>query len=771
MSEATAAPPAAGALVAPPPGPAGAVVAPASGPVVLQAPGSGQHVSVPVGPGQPVALPDEMFDPRTAHYVIDGDDLVVTPASGGLVVLDHFFAYPDHPPSLSVEGGPPVTANELMSRADLTAPPAEPVTVAQIPVPDDTGTGSGPAAGKYAGGGADFRPYDPGDIGPGLHPLGPLGPTSLSYGAHFPQLDDAFGNNGNGQHAEAGSSPPPGPPPAIAPTITVGGAVGVLADSSRGFHFVSTTTDPGLLEHVRLGEGRINGIDTGNVTLDAQRDVSVIFAGEVAKFQSTLGAFQIGADGHFDHAGIVFANVSSTEDTVYGAGPLAPGTAVDLGNVAAGTQLGFFLISDGFNLNDQSQFQGGQFELRSGDDPTQIATLGDGTPPVLVYVKGTELIPVHGVTFVTVNPDPLNPHLNVLNPDDRTHVVSWYDSASGDLVFAIEDRSLVGRGDGDFNDNVFRLHFGAVTDHQLFYGGAAGDGTFHISIGDDGATLNGAELQLTDFKGGDQLQLTHALDANGDGLVDGTSIRIVEASATHFLLSGTGSIQQYEQALNSLRIGNDGDPQAGLRHASLIVTDSDGNHSAAATITVAIGNTISGTAGNDNLTATSAVDALSGGAGDDILHGGGGPDFIDGGDGNDQLFGDDGNDFLVGGPGQDTLVGGLGGDQFIITSLGDGRDTILDFNAGQGDRLNLEQLFAGTGFNPNAANAGDFLRFEAFDANGDGVPDIRVIADLDGAGTGHAAAQVATLINPVGIAPGTSIHDVTTFTGTDGATA
>ena len=128
----------------------------------------------------------------------------------------------------------------------------------------------------------------------------------------------------------------------------------------------------------------------------------------------------------------------------------------------AGTQLGFFLVADGFQLNDQSQFQGGQFELRSGDDLTQVASLDDGTPPVLVYVKGDELITVEGVTYLTVNPDPLDPQVNVLNPDGKTHVVSWYDSATGDLVFAIEDKTLVGNGDGDFNDDVFRLHFGAV---------------------------------------------------------------------------------------------------------------------------------------------------------------------------------------------------------------------------------------------------------------------------------------------------------------------
>ena len=80
MSEATASSSADGGLVMAQgsPGAAG------NGPIVLEPPAAGQRVIVPVGPGQPVALPDEIFDPSTAHYVIDGHDLVVTPAGGGL---------------------------------------------------------------------------------------------------------------------------------------------------------------------------------------------------------------------------------------------------------------------------------------------------------------------------------------------------------------------------------------------------------------------------------------------------------------------------------------------------------------------------------------------------------------------------------------------------------------------------------------------------------------------------------------------------------------
>ena len=190
--------------------------------------------------------------------------------------------------------------------------------------------------------------------------------------------------------------------------------------------------------------------------------------------------------------------------------------------------------------------------------------------------------------------------------------------------------------------------------------------------------------------------------------------------------------------------------------------------------------TINGTSGNDTVYALEGNDEvygldgnaeLHGHAGADEVYGNDGVDLIYGGDGNDQLFGDANNDFLVGGPGQDTLTGGAGGDRFIFTALGDGRDTILDFNADQGDRLNLEQLFQGSGFNPQAPNAGEFLRFVAVDANHDGVRDIAVVADIDGPGTAHVASQVATLVNPVGIAPGTPVTEVTTFHASDGATS
>jgi Ca2+-binding RTX toxin-like protein len=201
------------------------------------------------------------------------------------------------------------------------------------------------------------------------------------------------------------------------------------------------------------------------------------------------------------------------------------------------------------------------------------------------------------------------------------------------------------------------------------------------------------------------------------------------------------------------------------------VTDADGVRSDPATITVSILDPVDdGGRGGDTLVGTESFDALAGRAGDDTIFGRGRADFLDGGDGDDRLFGEGGVDFLVGGPGQDQLAGGPGADRHVFTSLGDGRDTILDFNAEEGDRLDLRQLFEGTGFDPGAADAGDVLRFEALGGGGD-TARVGVVADLDGAGATHVPAQVATLINPVGVAPGTAVADVATFTGSDGATA
>ncbi len=76
------------------------------------------------------------------------------------------------------------------------------------------------------------------------------------------------------------------------------------------------------------------------------------------------------------------------------------------------------------------------------------------------------------------------------------------------------------------------------------------------------------------------------------------------------------------------------------------------------------------------------------------LIGDGGDDIIISGNNGDDLYGNGGMDVLIGRGGDDHLTGGTGSDLFLFESAAtDGSDTIFDFNASQGDIINLDALF------------------------------------------------------------------------------
>jgi peroxidase len=100
---------------------------------------------------------------------------------------------------------------------------------------------------------------------------------------------------------------------------------------------------------------------------------------------------------------------------------------------------------------------------------------------------------------------------------------------------------------------------------------------------------------------------------------------------------------------------------------------------------------IDGGAGDDELYGQRGDDAILAGDGGDLAWGGAGNDAIDGGAGDDEIWGGAGRDRLDGGAGDDTLAGGRGADTFVVGAPG-GVDTIVDFDAGRGDRLDLSAL-------------------------------------------------------------------------------
>ncbi|MDD2160670.1 retention module-containing protein [Pseudomonas sp. MIL19] len=147
---------------------------------------------------------------------------------------------------------------------------------------------------------------------------------------------------------------------------------------------------------------------------------------------------------------------------------------------------------------------------------------------------------------------------------------------------------------------------------------------------------------------------------------------------------------------------------AGTQSATLAITatntiaNGDSAHTTSY-LTIANGNTVltNGTSGNDILTGSNGADllrggdgndSLNGGAGNDRLEGGSGNDTLIGGTGNDVLFGGAGNDLLIGGAGNDVLWGGSGADTFTWKKDDLGRGVIKDFNASEGDRIDLRDL-------------------------------------------------------------------------------
>jgi Ca2+-binding RTX toxin-like protein len=141
-----------------------------------------------------------------------------------------------------------------------------------------------------------------------------------------------------------------------------------------------------------------------------------------------------------------------------------------------------------------------------------------------------------------------------------------------------------------------------------------------------------------------------------------------------------------------------------------------------------------GGAGVDTL---KGFENLTGSAFDDTLKGSAGANTLDGGAGNDTL---------AGGAGKDVLIGGDGADHFVFSALADstaatsGRDTIMDFNAAQGDLIDLSHIDAITGVAGSAFtfteegfthHAGELYAVQQTagvwmvkaDVNGDGVAD------------------------------------------------
>ncbi len=304
----------------------------------------------------------------------------------------------------------------------------------------------------------------------------------------------------------------------------------------------------------------------------------------------------------------------------------------------------------------------------------------------------------------------------VIGADQYT---AWHTDSGGDYVSSLiglvsgSDPALVAleaRFGQDLNSSGVTLYGGDGND--TLYGQAGNDALYG---GDRNDRLFGGDGHDTLF-GGEWLDSLYG-GAGNDTLFGGALLDSLFGGAGDDTLSGdaSGAVVSYVDVVENIV-------------ADLVsgTATGEGND-----VLSGIGSVFGGR-GNDTLTGDGAANSLAGDWGDDTLWGGGGTDQLSGDGNNDVLEGNDDNDWLRGGTGNDTLYGGAGddrlfgegGDDTLVGGLGNdvltgdigadlfaysagaGNDVITDFNAAEGDKVNLNGVTFASSLN-NVATLSD----------------------------------------------------------------
>ena len=726
--------------------------------VVVDPPEPGQRVQVTAVVGQQIAVQDPSFI-QAKFLNVDGGLLMIS-GDGRMIFLEDFVAASAgaDPVTLSIDGSIPVVGERLLAQALNADEVGSSIQVADIALSDDALLLQPAAGGESHGGGAGFSPYDPGSIGQGQEAIGPQVPTALAFSTPeiiqetpLASLLSPAGDDIDPVEPVIPEEPvdpgDPEPPANQAPTVRINASVSVefgeitLSDTK----FVNAPNLPDLEETRTVTDSSINGVDGRNLAIGDGGDAAIIFRDEIALFQNSIGVYLIGENGEIldpkiaffavEHAN-TFVDENGNQQFAFirpGGGPLSPGDQVLLSELypdqvlEPGAKFGVFLVVDGGRAD---KFEADQdFSFRNGDG--DIATIFDSEPPV--FFAGEEAIDIH--VYHAVDADPSDGRTNDLNPNGKAQAVSGLAKDGAGLSIAFEDVELR-LGDDDFNDTIIDVLPipGTVSSLPFVNVEIALDATIEDA---DDVNLVRAIIEIGQGASpGDTLSMTASLDGTGITLIeDGSSGRLV--------LEGTGSIEDYQNALRGLQFGfgtGDGD-----REVSIQVVDEAGNTSNTELVTVSPTNLTAdiGTDGDDTLAGTNGVDnAIAGRGGDDSLFGDTGNDVIDGGLGNDFLFGDSGDDLLIGGPGADVINGGDGADEHRYFSITERGDRIEGFNASEGDVLNFSDLL---GNDEGSGSIEDFIRFEKVGN------DIEVSVDVDGTGSEAAFIPYVTLVDPVGV--------------------
>ncbi len=439
-------------------------------------------------------------------------------------------------------------------------------------------------------------------------------PPSTETPANEPPADDIPADEVPAEDPQPAESAPPTPAFAAPEIAATGGKV--------EYHSTVTTGKQNPLGDLKVGdyltkggaEGKtidpamVNGVDNRNLTLSQSAEVRLGFVSEGAGYKSMVGVYAFDANGKIitDSVKFVWLDASQVKQgTVGGAlgkdflGNSQP-SDISLGDIAAGTKLGFFIVADGASSKDNQKLLSSVADNSKadnyGDDLAAInhhlsfTTDADGNGRILVDGK-----PLSGNIYFT--------HDKSLNTDssanDIEHTLSGTATpADGKLYVGFED--LAGGGDRDYQDVVISVDMGSYNINKLTQ--IVTQPSVDLSDA-DGTHLTSAVIATDGFQPGDNLNIPD------NSLFDVTVTHAGnDLTITVVAKAGAETIEAFEDFINHIYFSTTSTDEAG-REISYEVTDTDGQPSGVSTVAIEFTHTSDGTVAN-------SVDLGT----DDVLH-------------------------------------------------------------------------------------------------------------------------------------------------------
>lgn len=264
-----------------------------------------------------------------------------------------------------------------------------------------------------------------------------------------------------------------------------------------------------------------------------------------------------------------------------------------------------------------------------------------------------------------------NYSLRIHGDDDSFSGPSWWPRENGDLKAHLKDLRI-----DSFNYGPKTI--GTTVNNAAIVAALAATGNV---LANDVPGTSGIELKSVDGT---------EVAASGDTTINGLYGDLVITKDGHYTYTPND--------------GNQDLPENAVEEFEYTIIDLSDNSEQTATLSIDVNNVDYTLDDGDNVAMTeNGGQTLDAQDGDDVLIGSESNDILIGGDGNDHLKGMEGDDTLIGGAGNDILTGGAGADIFQWNDGDDGTvdnpavDFVTDFNAGEGDVLNLADLLDSDG--------------------------------------------------------------------------